>query len=402
VQTFTSPGADMSTGLSAGSPAPDGSTVLNVWTSQQDGDTVTSVSSQLVKLDAAGHVVWQQALVPGVFSTPDPRDCSTLITGTIPGGSTDLLGKTVACGSPSCPFVARIDAGGSLGWVKTYDFGADGWVIPSVAGILADGRIALAGPFERTIDLGNGPLSAPSSSCGVFAALLSPAGDALWSRQPFTRAGVPLWMDASAVVSPAGDITVAANVEGTVDFGQGPIGSTGPLVTCGLAIASYDATGELRFGKAIFSEGETWAPNLALSTAGHLIVAQDLAGATDFGGGPIGSTGPLMTAVVAFDAGGQYLWSTGLGSEGNAGLAVDAAAHVWVGLGSNIAELDSAGALIAMRSIGGSGYRWEGVIGFAPGGAPVIAGAFEGTLDLGTGTRTAQSQQDAFIAALAP
>jgi hypothetical protein len=38
----------------------------------------------------------------------------------------------------------------------------------------------------------------------------------------------------------------------------------------------------------------------------------------------------------------------------------------------------------------------------APGGAPVVAGSFSGTLDLGTETLVAQGENDTFVAALAP
>lgn len=248
---FSTAGSDKETDfltLGALPIAPDGSTMLNVRTSQINPNISKTLSSRLVKLDAAGHVLWDQLAVETLTATPDPRDCSTLVAGTIGTGSTELLGQMVTCSSSGCQFVARIDAGGSLEWIKVYDFGADGLPFPSIAGILADGRIALFGPFLGTVDLGNGPLSVPGPhASGVFVALLSPTGDALWSRH-FTKVAAPTpTVFAVAVVSPAGNITVATRPDGDVDFGDGPDASG----LGGLALASYDPTGALRFGKVI-------------------------------------------------------------------------------------------------------------------------------------------------------
>ena len=387
--------------------APDGSVVLSLRTLNAAGTEI--LSARLVKLDAAGHTLWDQPWEQAVsipLPAPDPRDCSTLVTGTISAGATTLLGQTLTCGTAYCPFVARIDAAGALGWVKVYDFGGDAWTTPSIAGVLPDGRIALVGPFQGTIDLGNGPLSVPDyPSSGVFVALLSPAGDALWSRH-FTKEGKALgsYFAVSAVVSPAGDITVATSPDGAVDFGEGALPAPGASVNGGLALASYDPTGALRFGRVIVSpDTDTDMPSLVRDSAGHLIIAETVGGMADFGGGPVGAPGPWHTAVAAFDADGQYLWSTALEATFSGGLAVDAADHLRVGTAAGeLAELDPGGALVAMHPIGGSGARAAWAVGFAPGGAPVIAGTFEATLDLGTGALTAKSKHDTFVAALAP
>jgi hypothetical protein len=401
---FGAAGSDMDTQLTtlgALAISPDGSALLNVTTSQSQGSMPeTQVSSRLVKLDAAGQVLWDQNVVPPIVVTPDPRDCGAFVAGMIPAGSTELLGEVISCGTSYCPFVARIDAGGALEWVKVYDFGAGGYPFPAVAGVLADGRIALTGPFQGTIDLGNGPLAVPDPhSSGVFVAMLSPAGDALWSRH-FTKAAEnTLTLASAAVVSPAGDITVVTEPDGPVDFGDGPH-AAGPG---GLVLASYDPTGALRFGKVIASKSGTIALMLALGSAGRLVVADTLIGPMDFGGGPVGSPNTYEMGVAAFDADGNYLWSNAISTGASRGLAVDAADHVWVGTGSaNLAELDSGGALVAVHPLGGSGKREVSAIGIAPGGAPVIAGLFEDTIDLGAGPLHAKGKSDTFVAALAP
>jgi hypothetical protein len=399
-QRFGVAGSDKSMNIAATNAlplAPDGSTALYLEAYQTKGSTSVPLSAQLVKLDSAGHTLWERSWppsVPLVSPTPDPRDCSTLVTGMIPGGSTDVLGATASCGSASCPFVARFDAGGAIQWIKVYDFGGDSWTFPSIAGVLSDGRIALAGAFEGTLDLGNGPLYSPR--CGVFVAMLSPAGDALWSRH-FAKDGTQgCFMTAAAVVSPTGDIAVATPADGAVDFGEGPVSSAS--AHGGLALASYDAIGALRFGEVIGSGYPTWEPLLSGDAAGNLIIAQPLPGPMDYGGGPIDDS---AGAVAAFDAAGKYLWSAAIGEEYMFGFTVDGADHLWLGVGNgDVVELDAGGAVLGKRSFGGSGSHYALAIGVAPGGAPVIAGEFNGTLDLGTGTLVAQSQTDVFIAAL--
>jgi hypothetical protein len=353
---------------------------------------------ELVKLDPAGNAVWEQpwsSATLAISPTPDPSDGTTVVAGRLPLGSSEAPGATASCGSAACLFVGRLDASGAVQLIKVYDFGDDTYSTMRTVGVLSDGRIALVGDFTGTVDLGNGPFSAAAPARGIFFALVSPTGDTLWSSH-FTKANVT-YNYAAAAVSPAGEIAVAATPDGAVDFGQGPVPADG-----GLVLASYDASGALRFGEVI--PGKANAPMLGRDSEGHLIVAQQLLAPMDYGGGPIAvPPGGTTLAVVAFDAGGQYVWSSALGDSEARGFTVDGADHVWVGRSDGVVfELGAGGAVLSQHTICGSGNHQVLSIGVPPGGAPVIVGQFDGTLDLGPTPLVAQSKTDIFIAGLAP
>jgi hypothetical protein len=126
----------------------------------------------------------------------------------------------------------------------------------------------------------------------------------------------------------------------------------------------------------------------------------------DFGGGPIGDPAIKQAVVAAFDGMGQHRWSKSLGQQDWAGgvLAIDPAGHVWLTISDgSVLELDAAGALVATHPIGGTGKRSATAIGFAPDGAPMLAGFFDGSIDIGSGSPlTVQGSVDAFVARLSP
>jgi hypothetical protein len=134
-----------------------------------------------------------------------------------------------------------------------------------------------------------------------------------------------------------------------------------------------------------------------------VIVTAWVPGATDFGKGPLGADpNAAVKAVAALDAAGQVLWSAGLDADPWSVPTVDPSGHVWIGGPGALTELDTTGALLATHPLGGSGNRDVAAIGFTPSGAPVIAGSFDGTLDLGQGALTANSKRDAFVATMVP
>lgn len=199
---------------------------------------------------------------------------------------------------------------------------------------------------------------------------------------------------------------MTATPTGAVDFGDGFAPEPKASFHTSLVLASYDGTGALRFGKMFgFDTDGVGYFSLAQDSAGNFIVAGDATGAMDFGGGPVGDPTQRLTTVAAFDTSGHHLWSKALDAEAGlgTGLAIDPFGHIWVSTASNsIVELDAGGAVKATHPLDGSGQRHAAALGFRPGGVPIIAGVFDGTLDLGQGLLTPQSKQDVFVAALTP
>ena len=143
--------------------------------------------------------------------------------------------------------------------------------------------------------------------------------------------------------------------------------------------------------------------------AGNVYVAGQLTAPIDLGGGALSVFGMSDVYVAKFDSSGKHLWSKsfgGTGTESIKGLRVDRSGKLWAA-GSFRNSVDFGGGalnaagfsdvfLLALGTADGaylSAYRYggandENVIALAidSTGAPILTGAFTGTVDFGGGT----------------
>lgn len=331
--------------------------------------------------------------------------CGAYVAGALGKDPTTLLGMPISasCAAEACAVVGHLDADGALLWLKVYDPGADSFAYVLDLGLSADGQLVLGGGFSGTLDLGTGPMNATIDDT-PFLGALSAEGDGLWSRSFPISTSVALL--GSLAVGEAGDLVVNGIFSGEIDFGAGPV--TGPPGAAYLA--SFDALGKVRFGKVLGNPPSTSYWTVALDASGDVLIAGIAQGFVDLGGGPIAGPGS-HTIVARLDAMGNHLWSRSI-ADGVPGapsdeygmpLAVDANGHIWVGgVDGALLELDGAGATVASHSLGATGHAWCAAVDFGPNGAPVIAGVYDGTVDLGQGPLTAAGVRATFVAALAP
>ncbi len=138
--------------------------------------------------------------------------------------------------------------------------------------------------------------------------------------------------------------------------------------------------------------------------SGRIVVTGVMEGTVDFGGGPVTSTGDADVFLLAFDSSGHYLWSRHFegASDPEGGVAIDAAGNVvlvgsfegTLNIGGQsltaasthpgrmfVAKLDPEGATAYWaRSIGTTGQSHVAVPVVGPSaGSPYIAGDFDGT-----------------------
>ena len=156
-------------------------------------------------------------------------------------------------------FVAKLSPAGDALWARQYGDGY--WQTARAVAAGKAGEIALVGEYEGTLDLGTGPLP---SKAGVeaFVAMLSPDGDALWSR----GFGGPSADHAYAVaVDGAGNLIVAGCVYGVVDFGGGETAGASDLDAF---VASYAPGGGLAWVRRFGDGAEQCANAVAVDGAG--------------------------------------------------------------------------------------------------------------------------------------
>ncbi|MBI4702896.1 MAG: SBBP repeat-containing protein [Deltaproteobacteria bacterium] len=210
--------------------------------------------------------------------------------------------------------------------------------------------------------------------------------------------------------------------DGTVDFGGGPLASTG---FADVFVAKLDSSGNhvwsRRFGNASKSQ---YGDAIAADGSGNVLVTGHFWGTVDFGGGPLTSAGELDTFVAKLDSSGGHLWSKRFGDatyqyggavaadgSGNALVTGNFSGTVDFGGGPLtsddvttdifVAKLDSSGGHIWSKSFGDVNSQAAVAIATDAWGNALVTGTFNGTVDFGGGPLTcAWGGLDVFVAKL--
>jgi hypothetical protein len=146
-----------------------------------------------------------------------------------------------------------------------------------VRGVAVDpsGNIILFGLFYGSLDFGAGLLTSPSTS--VFLLKTDPSGTMLWSKSFPTSGNQSIHVTTDA----AGNLLMTG--QGVTDFGGGPIST-------GVYIAKLDPSGAHVWSKQ-FGAGHDEGVAIAAYDTKNILVTGRLQGTIDFGGGPLSSVG---------------------------------------------------------------------------------------------------------------
>ena len=230
-----------------------------------------------------------------------------VVCGYTTGAATDLVsGATASSDGKEDALVAKIDsATGAILWGR--QLGGAGKQICTAAAMDATGNVFLAGTFNGTFDLGSGALSpapaATSSARAIWVAKLDGATGATvvaksWANDRIQQAK-------ALATDDAGNLALAGVLRGVLSVGSFTLTGAGSGATDG-GVAPVSNTD----GFAIKLDGNLtplWARNwgdtldqeasaLAFDSHGDLIVAGQLTGSADFGGGI------SLTAATGVDA----------------------------------------------------------------------------------------------------
>src|SRR5262249_44202794 len=147
-----------------------------------------------------------------------------------------------------------------------------------------------------------------------FVAKYDSNGTYRWSK----RFGSNFNVVYSMAVDGSGNVVVAGEFLGTVDFGGGGLTSMG----YDLFVAKYGADGTHLWSKRFGSSDEDLATSVAVDGSSDVIVKGRFTGSVDFGGGPLTSPQYGGGFVAKYDASGTHLWSKQIGSYSGS-VAVD-------------------------------------------------------------------------------
>lgn len=298
---------------------------------------------------------------------------------------------------------------GELLWAKRFGDGAA--QAATAVAVNASGDVFVTGRFDGTIDFGGGPLQS-AGGLDVFVAKLDATGGHVWSRR-FGGSG-DQWGSGIALSS-TGDVLVVGNFTDAIDFGGGAMQSAGGH---DVFVLKLSATGDHVWSKRFGDAEDQLVRSVAADGAGNVVLAGALSGVADFGAGPLQSAGGLDAFVTKLDAGGGHLWSHvfGDGNDQDAkSVTLDDQDNVLLvgvytgsmALGGSPLQSDGGGDVFLAKLDMGGGHVWSKGFGDAgaqagwsvatdSSGAILLAGGFEGAIEIESGALQSAGGLDMF------
>jgi hypothetical protein len=246
----------------------------------------------LAKLDPMGNCVWSKRFGDAGFQQTSAVAVDALgnvIIAGILGGTVDFGGGPLIGAGGEDVFVAKLDPTGQHLWSKRYGDAQDQVVGGIVVGPTGD--IAVVGSFKGTIDFGGNPLTSAGGFDG-FVAQLDAEGNQVWSR---SFGGSQDDGATSVAVDGAGDVALTGTFRGTADLGGGPLAAGGGA---DIVVAKYDAAGKHLWSRLYGDALDQFGNGVAFDAAGHLYLSASVNGSVDFGLGPLTSAGGLDTVIA--------------------------------------------------------------------------------------------------------
>lgn len=331
-------------------------------------------------------------------------------------GLTDFGGGPLISAGASDAFLVKLDASGEHLWSRRFG-AALGQYARSVA-VDAEGNIIVAGTFEGTFDLGGGNLVSAGQN-DIFVAKFEPSGAHVWSK----RFGDDVTQgDVRVAVGADGDVVVAGNFQGTINFGNGELNSSG-IQDVFLAKLS-GVTGASVWSKRFGDAKNDYVVRVALDGSDSIYLAGLFDGSINFGGPSLVAVYPHPDIFLAkFDAMGAHVWSKKFGDTGLSAVAdldvdlfgnvaivgaftqaivFDGDALISEGLFANmfVAKFSSVGALAWAKRFGTRVHSTGPRLVMGASGNLVIGCHYNESIDFGGGELVALEPDDVCIAKL--
>ena len=310
---------------------------------------------------------------------------------------------------------------------------AGGTAYQEAAGMAVDapGNVYVIGSFQGSMEFGAGAGSLNSAGLfDVFFTKYNTAGNLVWAKR-IGAAGVAGGY--GIAVDGGGNVFIAGNFNGTVDFDPGP--GVKNLTSAGsfdAFLAKYDGSGALLWAHTFGANQFEEARCLALDTTGNVFIAGIFNGTVDFDPGPsnaeLQAAGSSDLFLAQYSSAGALVWARqleGTGSErvlsmvsgidgqvyiaGHFEAAVDfdpgAGDQILDALGDSdvfFAQYDAGGALVWAQSVGGFFYEEARGIATDRFGNVYLTGRYGETVDFDPGPGIAELDNaginDAFFA----
>ncbi|WP_437588779.1 hypothetical protein [Sorangium sp. So ce1000] len=330
-------------------------------------------------------------------------------------GRVDVGGVVLSTTARSNMFLIKIDPDGKPLWAEQYgskNGSADASQLPSAIALDSEGNVFISAFSSEPFSLGE-DLVGP----GHFVSKLDPDGKPLWSKHltdACLLAGVP-----SLAVTAQGDLVVAGSFCGAIDFGDGVIRSREADVDVFLAkLRGSDGSGRRSdgfWGKTFGDDRMQLGARAMIDHDGNVWLAGTYVGSMDFGLGALPATEDLSAYVAQFSGSGeamsdasfrgsgdQIVTGAALDELGGPLLAIAFNGSVETGSGTFVSDgWDSYLLKLSSRSthqwakwFGGVGDVESGDLAYDRAGDVYFAGAFDGSMSIGGDELSASGDAD--------
>jgi hypothetical protein len=313
--------------------------------------------------------------------------------------------------------VAKYSAAGVHQWSKRF-----GNVNNDTSGGIAidgSGNVLVTGSFVGNIDFGGGTLWASFNGMDTFVLKLSPLGAHIWSKN-FVGSGDDSGL--SVAVDASGNVFVAGNTSGSIDFGGGMLANHGT----DWFLVKLAPSGAYVWSKMLGGVYGDQTIGIALDSNANIFAAGTFVQGANYGGGDLTSAGGTEVFLAKYASDGSHLWSksfAGSGDDRAMAVAADAAGNVSV-TGTFMSNLNLGGSLLSTpvfgrqsifvgkfsangthiwsEAIEGSAAEYSSGIQIDRTGYVVVGGGLTGTATFGTEPLTSAGDIDAFLLKLDP
>jgi hypothetical protein len=260
--------------------------------------------------------------------------------------------------------------------------------------------------------------SQSTQACGTTQANPSVPGAFQWSRNFSNTSNA--YGQSIAYDSKTGNVIIAGNFAGTVDFGGGPVTSSS---SSDIYVAAYSSAGTYLWAKRFGNGVLNYAYGVAVDSNSNVFVTGGFQGTLDFGNGPLTSAGCADIFVAKYSSSGTPLWSKRFGSSTNNdygyGISVDVNNNVvltgyfngTVDFGGGPLTSFSSDTFVVKLSGTNGGYLWAKNFSSSSGdmgvsiatdtnGDVFVTGVFMGAIYFGGNTLNGAGQYDIFLVKL--
>ncbi|MEP7119309.1 MAG: hypothetical protein ABJE95_00125 [Byssovorax sp.] len=323
-------------------------------------------------------------------------------------------------------FLAKLDPSGKTLWAKPFGIAAD----QSGYGVAVDpaGNVIITGRAVGAVDFGGGvPVPTPSGGNNVFVARFDTNGNHLWSKTFGDDGDQTAY---SVATTPAGDVVLAGELTGIIDFGGITVASAGgvDVFVAKLAGGSGAPMWAHAYGDDTHDQS---ASGVAVGSDSSVVITGSMVGKCNFGGANLDAKNSLNVFVAKLHPDGSHDWSHDYGSDMDrqvaTGVAVDPAQNILVVgyFGGDLSFADMATTLhgtdltsfttdifvaklaadgkgVWARSFGDLSDQTAWAVTADPVSNVVFGGTYQGTVNLMPPTLTSSGNYDALWAQLAP